>query len=215
MNLFGRVQKEHWNEILGILIVIFAIWLLISLIGFGGNVGNNIKNGLEHLMGYVSYVLVVLVAYWGVGLFIDRKRGVLSGLIGSFSLLISGLMLFGVGVSESYNTSGLLGYWLNNFGKKWIGVPGLILAGLVFFILGITLSAELTVSKLFYRLYSAIRRKDQTKAKRKPRYSSTVKAKPQPQKPEETEAVLMQQSSLLMNPKKRWRMSFIYATRRP
>ena len=181
MNLFGRVQKEHWNEILGILIVIFAIWLLISLIGFGGNVGNNIKNGLEHLMGYVSYVLVVLVAYWGVGLFIDRKRGVLSGLIGSFSLLISGLMLFGVGVSESYNTSGLLGYWLNNFGKKWIGVPGLILVGLIFFILGITLSAELTVSNLFYRIYSAIRRKEQTKTKRKPRYSNTVKPKPQPQ----------------------------------
>lgn len=183
MNLFGRVQKEHWNEILGVLIVIFAIWLLISLLGFGGNIGGNLKYFLENLIGYVSYLAVVLVGYWGVSLFIDRKRGILSGLFGTISLLISGLMLSGVSVSDPYNTSGILGYWLDSLCKKWIGVPGLLLVGIIFLILGVTLSAELTVSNLFYKIYTAIRRKEQTKVKRKPRYSSKVTAKPQLPKP--------------------------------
>jgi S-DNA-T family DNA segregation ATPase FtsK/SpoIIIE len=182
MNLFGRVQKEHWNEILGILIVIFAIWLLISLAGFGGSIGEGLKYSIEYLIGYVAYLLVALVGYWGVGLFLDRKRGVLSGLFGTLCLLISGLMLFGVGASDPYNTSGILGGALNSLCKKWIGSPGLLLSGLIFLILGLTLSAELTVSHLFRKIYTAIRRKEQTKVKRRPRFSATTVPKPQPQK---------------------------------
>ncbi|HGJ66640.1 TPA: DNA translocase FtsK, partial [bacterium] len=183
MSLFGRVKKEHWNEILGILIVIFALWLLISLIGFGGNIGDNLSEFLENLVGYVSYLVVILVAYWGISLFMDRKRGILSGFFGTISLILSGLMLFGVAVSEPYDTSGILGYLINSRFKNWIGIPGLILAGLVFLILGVMLSAELTVSHLAYKIYSAIMRKEQVKTKKKPRYSSKIPAKlPQPPK---------------------------------
>jgi S-DNA-T family DNA segregation ATPase FtsK/SpoIIIE len=183
LNLFGRVKKEHWNEILGILIVIFALWLLISLIGFGGNIGGNLSEFLENIVGYVSYLVVILVAYWGISLFMDRKRGILSGLFGTISLILSGLMLFGVAVSDPYDTSGFLGYLINSHFKNWIGVPGLILAGLVFLILGVMLSAELTVSHLAYKIYSAIIRKEQVKTKKKPRYSNKIPAKlPQPPK---------------------------------
>jgi len=179
MSLFGRLKKEHWNEILGVLIVIFAIWLLVSLVGFGGNIGNELKDDLKYCMGYVSYLLVILISYWGVSLFMDRKRGILSGVFGTISLIISGLMLFSLMSSEPFNTSGIIGNALNQLCKKGIGVPGLILAGLVFFILGITLSAELTVSHLFYTIYMGLKKKESTPVKRKSRITPPVTVKPQ------------------------------------
>jgi S-DNA-T family DNA segregation ATPase FtsK/SpoIIIE len=181
MSLFGRIKKEHWNEILGVLIVIFAIWVLVSLVGFGGSIGNELKYDLEDWMGYVSYLLVILISYWGVSLFRDRKRGILSGFFGTICLIISGLMLFSLVSSEPSNTSGVIGNTLNQLCKKGIGVPGLILAGLVFLILGITLSAELTVSHLFHTIYMGLKKKESTSAKRKSRITPPVTVKPQKQ----------------------------------
>ncbi len=54
MGLFGRVKKEHWNELVGVLLVIFAIWILISLFGYGGRVGDGLKDTLTYCIGYVS-----------------------------------------------------------------------------------------------------------------------------------------------------------------
>jgi S-DNA-T family DNA segregation ATPase FtsK/SpoIIIE len=179
MSLFGRIKKEHWNEILGVLIVIFAVWVLVSLVGFGGSIGNELKYDLKYWMGYVSYLLVILISYWGVSLFMDRKRGILSGFFGTICLIISGLMLFSLASSEPFNTSGVIGNALNQLCKKGIGVPGLILAGLVFLILGITLSAELTVSHLFHTIYTGLKKKESTPAKRKFRITPPVTVKPQ------------------------------------
>ncbi|MDQ1327276.1 MAG: translocase FtsK, partial [Candidatus Poribacteria bacterium] len=181
MSLFGRLKKEHWNEILGVMIVIFAIWVLISLIGSGGSIGNELKYDLKYWIGYTSYLLVILISYWGVSLFMDRKKGILSGAFGTICLIISGLLLFSL-ASEPFNSSGVFGESLNNLCKRLIGIPGLVLVGLVFFILGITLSAELTVSHLFYTIYTRLRRKEPTTVKRKSHVKTTpVAVKPQKQ----------------------------------
>jgi S-DNA-T family DNA segregation ATPase FtsK/SpoIIIE len=173
MSLFGSLKKEHWNEIIGVLIVIFAIWVLVSLIGFGGSIGNELKYDLKYWMGYVSYLLVILISYWGVSLFMDRKKGILSGAFGTICLIISGLLLFSLAASDPFNSSGVFGRSLNHLCKRLIGIPGLVLVGLVFFILGITLSAELTVSHLFYTIYTHLRRKEPTTVKRKSRVKTT------------------------------------------
>ncbi len=157
MGLFGRVKKEHWNELLGVLLVIFAIWILISLLGYGGGVGDGLKGALTYCIGYVSYFLAVIIGYWGVSLFLNAEKGLLSGLIGSACLLISGLIFLGVFTSELWQTVGIPGEWLVNLFIKGIGSPGLFLTGLVFLILGLTLSSELTFSTLFLAIYRAVR----------------------------------------------------------
>ncbi|MGB9595401.1 MAG: DNA translocase FtsK 4TM domain-containing protein [Candidatus Poribacteria bacterium] len=199
MSLFGRIKKEHWNEIVGILIVIFAVWMLISLIGFGGSIGNSLKYELLEFIGYVSYILVIIVGYWGVSLFLDRKRGILSGFFGTICLIISGLMLTSLLSTEPYLTSGVIGSSLNKLCKKAVGAPGLFLSGLVFLILGITLSAELTVSHIFHTIYNRIIRREMKPSKKKlPTKTQTVSVKTQ--KPVSTEstpntAVIFSESS--------------------
>jgi len=157
MGLFGRVKKEHWNELLGVLLVIFAIWLLIGLMGYGGGAGNGVRKALTYCIGYVSYFLAAIICYWGVSLFLNAEKGILSGLIGSACLLISGLMFLGVFTAELWRTVGIPGEWLINMCIKGIGSPGLFLTGMVFLILGLTLSSELTFSVLFLGIYRIIR----------------------------------------------------------
>ncbi|MGQ9609207.1 MAG: DNA translocase FtsK 4TM domain-containing protein [bacterium] len=169
MSLFGRLGREHWNEVSGILIIIFALWTLLSLLGYGGSIGNEISYGLKCWIGYVAYMLVLIIGYWGVNLFISIKRGILSGILGTISLIISGLLLFGI-PAEPRSTSGLLGESLNNLLKKWLGSPGLILSGFVFFLLGIMLSAEMTFSFMLRSLFNAFKRKKEIEhAKKKTR----------------------------------------------
>ncbi len=173
MNLFGRLKREHWNEVSGIFIVIFAFWMLLSLLGYGGNIGNQVSYGLKCWIGYVSYMLVLIIGYWGVNLFISIKRGILSGILGTISLLLSGLLLLGI-ANEPRMTSGLFGEGLNNLLKKWLGSPGLILSGLVFLLLGIMLSAEMTFSFMLRSLFNAFKRKKEPgHAKKKARSVKT------------------------------------------
>jgi S-DNA-T family DNA segregation ATPase FtsK/SpoIIIE len=198
MSLFGRIKKEHWNEIIGVLIVIFAIWILVSLVGFGGSIGNNLKEGLGKLIGYVSYLLVIITGYWGVSLFLDRKRGILSGFLGTISLLISGLMLVSLISDEPRITSGIFGNALNELCKRWIGVPGLLLTGLVFLILGVMLSAELAVSHIFRTIYNRLRKKEPTPIKKRTRTitppTATIPQKTPPAEPISDTTVVLSES---------------------
>lgn len=158
MPLFGRVKKEHWNEILGILLVIFAIWMLACLTGYGGGAGDYLQRNFTYGIGYASYLLIAIIGYWGVSLFLSAEKGLLSGLFGSACLLVSGIMFLGVFTTELWRTVGIPGEQFIRFCSDTIGTPGLFLAGLIFFILGITLSSELTFSSLFHHTYGAFRR---------------------------------------------------------
>ncbi len=156
MRLFGRVKREHWYELLGILLVIFAIWMLVSLMGYGGGVGNRLRYNLTYWIGYISYLLTAVIGYWGVSFFINAERGILSGLLGSVCVLMSATMFVGLFTSELWRTVGILGERLANLCTRWIGSPGLFLAGLIFLILGVTLSSELTFSSLFRAAYRGL-----------------------------------------------------------
>ena len=158
MGLFGRLRKEHWNEFLGVFLVIFAIWLLISLLGHGGRMGVWLADGLMFLIGHTSYLLAVLVGYWGVNLFSSSKRGTLSGALGSICLLLSGLVFVWLLTAGTRRTVGILGEYLGYWGDKWIGTPGLVLAGIVFLAMGVTLASELTFSMLFGSVFRGIKR---------------------------------------------------------
>ncbi len=189
MSLFGRLRREHWNEVSGILIIIFALWTLLSLLGYGGSIGNEISYGLKCWIGYVSYMLVLIIGYWGVNLFVSIKRGILSGILGTISLLLSGLLLFGI-AAEPRITSGLFGEGLNSLLKKWLGSPGLILSGLVFLLLGIMLSAEMTFSFMLRSLFSAFKRKKEPKhVRRKARPATKTPDTAKPIKPSTQEDI--------------------------
>jgi S-DNA-T family DNA segregation ATPase FtsK/SpoIIIE len=132
--------------------------MLLSLIGYGGRAGDRLRDGLTYWIGYISYLLAFIIGYWGVSFFMSAKRGVLSGLFGSICLLISGLALLGLFTSETWRTVGILGEQLDNLCARWIGTPGLLLVGLVFLVLGVTLSSELTFSALFRPAYTGLRK---------------------------------------------------------
>jgi len=176
MCLFGRLEKEHWNEILGVLIIIFAIWMLVSLLGYGGKVGDQLKDNLGYWIGYASYLLNVIIIYWGVNFSIGIKRGILSGILGSICLMISGLLLLGL-----IPAAGKLGETLNNVSIRWIGTPGLLLAGSVFLILGVVLSAEMTFSTLFRAACARLKRKKEPSAAKKRKIAEELSRFPKPE----------------------------------
>jgi len=158
MRLFGSVKRDHWNELLGVLLVIFAIWVLVSLLGYGARAGDRLRDFLTYWIGHISYLFAIIVCYWGISFFVFSERGLLSGLLGSVCLLISGLMFLGVFTAETWRTVGMLGDQLVNLCIRGIGSSGLFLAGLIFLILGVMLSSELTFSTLFRAIYSGFRR---------------------------------------------------------
>ena len=187
MSLFGRIKKEHWNELLGILLTILAIWMLVSLIGYGGRIGNYFKISLYYLIGYISYLFIIMIAYWGINLFRNSKIGVLSGIFGSLCFLISGLMFFGFFTNQHSQTVGVLGKYLNEICIRWIGKPGLFLAGLVFLIVGVILASELTFSSISRNIYNRIKslfsppsRKKTTKQKAKDTQEKAIKVPSSP-----------------------------------
>ena len=158
MQLFGRITKKHWHELLAVLLFIFAIWMLASLMGYGGRAGHYLERGLTYCIGYTSYFLAIVIGYWGVTLFLSTEKGILSGLIGSLCLLLSGIMFLGVFTSKLWLTVGIPGEQLVRLCRKATGAPGLFLAGLIFLILGLVLSSELTFSDLFLIIYRGIRK---------------------------------------------------------
>ena len=126
--------------------------------GYGGGAGDLLKRALTYCIGYASYFLAAVIGYWGVTLFLSAEKGILSGLIGSFCLLISGIMFLGVSTSELWRTVGIPGEQLVRLCRNATGTPGLFLAGVVFLILGLVLSSELTFSDLFIIIYKGIRK---------------------------------------------------------
>ena len=178
MNLFGRLRKEHWNEVSGILVVIFTVWLLVSLIGYGGSIGSRISYGLRCWIGYVSYLFILIIGYWGVNIFIGIKHGILSGILGAICLIISGLMIFGLFTNEIRSTAGLLGEGLDSLTRRWVGTPGLILSGIIFLMLGVILSAELTFSHIIQTTYNRLKRKKKSPPEKKTRVTVPAEAKP-------------------------------------
>jgi S-DNA-T family DNA segregation ATPase FtsK/SpoIIIE len=158
MKLLDRIKKEHWKEPLGVLMILFAIWMLVSFAGYGGKVGDVLHENLTYGIGYISYLLAFIIGYWGVSFFTSMKVGVLPGVFGSVCLLISGLMLLGLFTSEMQSSVGVLGEGLDTLCKRLIGSPGLFLAGLAFLLIGITLSTELTFRTIFRSIYRAFRR---------------------------------------------------------
>jgi S-DNA-T family DNA segregation ATPase FtsK/SpoIIIE len=158
MKLLSRIKKEHWKEPLGVLMILFAIWMLVSFAGYGGKVGDVLHENLTYGIGYISYLLAFIIGYWGVSFFTSMKVGILPGVFGSVCLLISGLMLFGLFSSEMQSSVGVLGERLDTLCKRLIGSPGLFLAGLALLLIGITLSTELTFRTIFRSIYKAFRR---------------------------------------------------------
>jgi S-DNA-T family DNA segregation ATPase FtsK/SpoIIIE len=158
MKLLSRIKKEHWKEPLGVLMILFAIWMLVSFAGYGGKVGDVLHENLTYGIGYISYLLAFIIGYWGVSLFTSMKVGILPGVFGSVCLLISGLMLLGLFTSEMQSSVGILGEGLDTLCKRLIGSPGLFLAGLAFLLIGITLSTELTFKTIFRSIYRVFRR---------------------------------------------------------
>ena len=138
MKLLDRIKKEHWKEPLGVLMILFAIWMLVSFAGYGGKVGDVLRENLTYGIGYISYILALIIGYWGVSFFTSMKVGLLPGVFGSVCLLISGLMLLGLFTSEMQNSVGILGNGLDTLCKRLIGSTGLFLAGLAFLLIGIT-----------------------------------------------------------------------------
>ncbi len=169
MKLLDRIKKEHWKEPLGVLMILFAIWMLVSFIGYGGKVGDVLRENLTYGIGYISYLLAFMIGYWGVSFFTSMKVGLLPGVLGSVCLMISGLMLLGLFTSEMQSSVGVLGEGLDTLCKRLIGSWGLFLAGLAFLLIGITLSTELTFRTIFRSIYRVFRRPFATgKVEKKP-----------------------------------------------
>jgi len=177
-------KKSYSGEITGILLILLAAFILLSLISYhsfdpslttgssaerdirnyGGRVGASLSKGLFQLFGLGSFVLPLILFYISGQLFLtrDKKRLYLtsSSLVLFLFILCAILSVLVQNVSwkaTQIQTGGLTGTFISEFLIKYFNHIGtfLILIGLLF--LTIILSTRLSIRRIFHDLLSLFR----------------------------------------------------------
>lgn len=109
-----EIQHElpggFWRQILAVLMIAAALFLVFTWFGHGGEVLNAIHNTIVQGIGFATYFLPFLLVYLAVKVF--RAEGNRLAFVVYFASL---LMLFWVsGIAAISGNGGLVGEWLNN-----------------------------------------------------------------------------------------------------
>ncbi|MFC2161645.1 DNA translocase FtsK [Acidobacteriota bacterium] len=179
-----KKKRSYSGEITGILFILLAAFILLSLISYnahdpswatgfspdqdiqnyGGRVGASLSEGLIQIFGFGSFVLPFLLFYISIQLFLPREKKRLALIIGSpilFLFILCALLSILIRdvnwKATRIQAGGLTGTFISEFLIKYFNHIGtfLILIGLFFLLL--ILSTRLSLRKILHDLLRLFR----------------------------------------------------------
>ena len=110
-----EVPVEHelpggfWRQIVAVLMIALALFLVVTWFGHGGNVLNNVHNYMLQGIGAAAYFVPAFLVYWAVKVFrSENNRVAIPVYIASFLMIV-----WISGIAAIWENGGMLGNWLN------------------------------------------------------------------------------------------------------
>ena len=110
-----EVPVEHelpggfWRQIIAVLMIALALFLVVTWFGHGGNVLNNVHNYMLQGIGAAAYFVPAFLVYWAVKVFrSENNRVAIPVYIASFLMIV-----WISGIAAIWGNGGMLGNWLN------------------------------------------------------------------------------------------------------
>ncbi len=129
-----EVTPEHelpggfWRQMLAVVMLLAAVILIATWLGFGGDASNDVTGWLHFLVGYAQYIIPAVLVWLAVQIFrSETNRLPLVMWIASFLMLVWVSGLAGLPTAGQQNpTGGIVGEWLNawvlQLGHDWLAV---------------------------------------------------------------------------------------------
>lgn len=106
-----------WRQIIAVLMLILALFAVITWFGHGGTILNNVHQGCQNLIGIACYFVPVLLVYLAVKIFRSEDNRLAIPVY-----FASILMLFWIsGLSGMWQQGGIIGNWLSSNLISFIG----------------------------------------------------------------------------------------------
>jgi len=110
-----EVTVEHelpggfWRQIVAVLMIALALFLVVTWFGHGGNVLNNVHKYMLQGIGAAAYFVPAFLVYWAVKIFrSENNRVAIPVYIASFLMIV-----WISGIAAIWKNGGMLGSWLN------------------------------------------------------------------------------------------------------
>jgi S-DNA-T family DNA segregation ATPase FtsK/SpoIIIE len=165
-------KKRGWSEVVGILLIILAILIFISLVTYSKTdliEGSNIKNrigllgayiseGLFYVFGYVAYLIPISLIFLGVlkvrrgdnSLILEKFTGIVAIILSSCAFLgLLSLSNSGQQVSLATAWGGSIGIFLAGISVKVFGVIGSYIIVIALVLISAVLYTNLSIAVVF------------------------------------------------------------------
>ncbi len=110
-----EVTVEHelpggfWRQIVAVLMIALALFLVVTWFGHGGNILNNVHKYMQQGIGAATYFVPAFLVYWAVKIFrSENNRVAIPVYIASFLQIV-----WISGIAAIWKNGGYLGKWLN------------------------------------------------------------------------------------------------------
>ena len=168
--------KRIKEEVLGILLVLFSIYVALSLFSYtkwdpsfftagssttrnyGGLVGSYMADTIISLVGLTSYLLPFCLIIYGIKRLLgkDKRREIL---IGTILLLIATPILMSLivktfGLRSPFHPGGLLGYETSNLLVRFLSLPGAYIFSLSIFFSSLIIMSPVPTSDFIGKILS-------------------------------------------------------------
>lgn len=128
-----EVRKEHelpggfWRQIVAVVMIALAIFLVVTWFGAGGNLLANIHQGATWLIGFATYAVPFILVYLAIKIFrSDDSRLPVVVWIASFLMVLWIAGIAGIPtIGQENPTGGIVGAWLNSLAIQ-ILAPGVV-----------------------------------------------------------------------------------------
>lgn len=155
LNLSSEVRKSIW----GIIFVFVAIFLVFSLLGFGGKGGNALSKVLDLFFGAGSWLIVILLILQGSIFFFSKRPSPYSSTIAGGVLLIISVFSFCELCSE--NLGGSFGKLLVSLPKSFFGIGGSWVFFIALFLISLTFLFNSPIIKKSFLLIFSRKKKEE------------------------------------------------------
>lgn len=150
------IHEQAAREVTAIVLALLAVFCLLSLIGFAGNLGSLLNTMLRSLLGWVAFLLPLLLIYGAYEFFKPKANGIRflafigAGLIVVFLPALIHLVWPGDKLELAQNGSGggIVGYWVSGNILNATGMAVALILLLAVVLIGLILISNVPLAQM-------------------------------------------------------------------